>query len=161
MTKNEYIMELSDCLQSLDPAEAGDILDYVNEYLQEAEDPCKAMEELGSPRDYVRKVLEDLRAETEISPVKTYPSLPQNAEEARKHPWIWGLLVFCSSLILGALVFFGLAGQSFFSAASPLHAFRLKSCLGFFLLGSVLFSTGVWFLKKQPAEEQAERRPSR
>lgn len=161
MTKNEYIMELSDCLQNLDPAEASDILDYVNEYLQDAENPRRAMEELGSPRDYARKVLEDLREETETTPVTTQPSVPQGEFGARKQAWIWGILVFCSSLFLGALVFFGLAGQSFYTAASPQRAFRLHSCLGFFLLGAVLLSAGVWILKKQPAEEQAERRTSR
>lgn len=161
MTKNDYIMELSDCLQNLDPAEASDILDYVNEYLQDAEDPRRAMEELGSPRDYARKVLEDLREETETSPVTTPPFALQDEGGARKRAWIWGLLTLCGSLVLGVLVFFGLTGNSLFASAGGQHAFRLASCLGFFLLGAVLLSAGVWILKKQPAQEQAERRTSR
>lgn len=161
MTKNDYIMELSDCLQNLDPAEASDILDYVNEYLQDAEDPRRAMEELGSPRDYVRKVLEDLREDTETSPVTTQPSVPQDEAAARKRAWIWALLTIFGSLVLGALAFSGLAGPSLFAAGGGQHAFRLASCLGFFLLGAVLLSTGVWILKKHPAQRQAERRTSR
>jgi len=105
MERNEFLSVLRGLLHELPAEEIESAVRYYEEYLDEAEDEKKALQQLGSPKDIAERILADVEK----------PAAPAAAEEVKKpakkrDPWkVTGMVVLlvCASpllISLGAVV---------------------------------------------------------
>lgn len=76
MNEQTYIQKLESELSGFPENEKQDALEYVREYLMEAENKQQAMESLGTPSEYAARLREDLQG------IALPPRIPESSAES-------------------------------------------------------------------------------
>ncbi|WP_394405209.1 DUF4097 family beta strand repeat-containing protein [Streptococcus sp. 20-1249] len=81
MNKQEYLSTLAELLQPLEAQERADVLDYFNEYFDECQNYAEAIENLGSPQEAAKDILENLGVETHSETEKDFTKNYSNTSQ--------------------------------------------------------------------------------
>lgn len=139
MNKAEFIRKLKVELVKLPKEELEDVIQYYTEYLEEAEDVAKVIEELGSPNKIAAQIKADYA-------VKQLDNINANSKQKNKGisaVWLVILGIFAAPVALPIAIAGGAVALTFFFAAIAIAISLLVCTALVFLCGILAVIAGI------------------
>ncbi len=143
MTIEQYVASLERALSVLPAEEKADALDFYRNYIQEADSPSQAMEQLGSPQQLGERIIAEYCEREGLTRDSLHP-------KKRRWPWILLILLLTCPISIPLIVVAGVMvaivpitlGSITFAIGISALAFLICTPLAFLSQ----FSTGLVFI---------------